>query len=173
MKGSSHAGLRRLFDDRLLGVGGIALGLVILWLIPTAVRASTFLLPGTDILFIRGDFFPRILGWGFVAIGVWLLLSDQVRRMRGISQVPWPAEKTSRAEFFASLGFIVGVAGYVLAVNRIGFMVSTGAVFLLLSRWLGATWRMAIATGLLGALVMEVVFAGVLGIPVPGRIIRF
>lgn len=173
MRNPNLSGLRKLFDDRLLGLAGVGLGLAILWLMPTAVRASTFLLPGTDFLFIRGDFFPRVVGWGFVVIGAWLLVIAQVRRMRGTPQEAWPAERTTRGEFIAAIGFVVLVAVYVRGVNTIGFMYSTGAVFLLLSKWLGATWKVALGTAIIGALTMEVVFSGVLGIPLPGRIIRF
>lgn len=173
MRGPNIKGIRRLFDDRLLGIAGVALGLAILWLLPTAVRASTFLLPGTDFRFIRGDFFPRVVAWGFLVIGAWLLVVEQFRRSRGLPQEPWPVERTTRGELAAAGRFIIGVAIYVLAVNSIGFMVSTAVTYLVLSRWLGASWKVAVATAVLGALTMEVVFSGVLGIPLPGRLIRF
>ena len=165
--------LKALFDDRLLGLLGIMAGIAVLWLMPWAVRASTFLLPGTDILFIRGDFFPRVVGWGFVIIGGWLALAEHFRRLRGLAHEPWPAAVTSRRELVAALMFVAGVAFYVLGVTSVGFLPATAVMFLVLSRWLGAPWRAAVATAIIGSLTMELIFGGLLGIPLPGRIIRF
>ena len=165
--------MRSLFDDRLLGLVGLLVGIWILWVLPRAVRASTFLLPGTDFLFIRGDFFPRVVGWGFIVIGSWLVLVEQFRHLRRMPREEWPAQSTTMGELSAALVFIAGTAVYVFAVNSVGFMVSTAVTFLVLSRWLGASWRVAVATALVGAGVMEVVFGGLLGIPLPGRIVSF
>lgn len=170
---NSVSRLKVLFDDRWLGLLGIVAGTVVLGLMPRAVRASTFLLPGTDLVFIRGDFFPRVIGWGFVTIGCWLVLVEQLRRLRGLAHEPWPAAATSRRELVAALVFVVGLAGYILGVNLAGFLPATAAVFLVLSRWLGASWRAAVATAIVGSFMMEFVFGGLLGIPLPGRIIRF
>lgn len=167
------ARVRGLVDDRLLGVAGVLVGFWILWVLPRAVRASTFLLPGTDIVFIRGDFFPKVVAWGFIAIGSWLAMVEQARHLRKLPKEPWPAFSTSRKEFVAALAFIAGITAYVAAVNSIGFMVATAGAFLVLSRWLGASWRVAVATAVVGSVVMEVVFGGLLGIPLPGRIISF
>lgn len=160
----------QLLDDRLIGAVGALLGVTLLAVTPYAVRTATALIPGTDILFIRGDFYPRVTAGLLIVTGLWLLASDWLRAARGRPAEPWPGRALTLPEFLWSFAFLLGVAAYVYLIIEVGFAIGCAIAFVVLGRLLGGKLPWTIVMAIILTLAMEVVFGLLFRIPLPGRL---
>ncbi|MCS6921078.1 MAG: tripartite tricarboxylate transporter TctB family protein [Elioraea sp.] len=110
--------------------------------------------------------FPMLIAAGFAACGAGLIVRD----MRAGLRMPWLAlgpllgEARARVDALLLLGAIVF---YLAAAPRLGFVPTAAAVLLVLVRRFGASWSLAVATALLGPIVLHLLFAEWLRVPLP------
>ncbi|MCS6853624.1 MAG: tripartite tricarboxylate transporter TctB family protein [Elioraea sp.] len=142
-----------------------ALGLVLLY--AAAVIAWTArgfpLVPGQA---FGPSLFPGLIAAGFALCGAGLLL----RHLRAGARRPWiepgPLLAVGPARLDAIL--LLGAIGfYLVAVPRLGFVPTAAVILLVLVRRYGASWTLALATALVGPLVLHLLFAEWLRVPLP------
>lgn len=159
-----------VLDDRWIGAVGVFLGVALLAVTPYAVRASTALIPGTDVLFVRGDFYPRVTAALLIVTGLWLFASDWLRAARGRRAEPWPGRALTLPEVVWSALFLVGLTAYVYLIINVGFAIGCAIVFVILGKLLGGKLHWVIVMSISVTLAMDAVFGLLFRIPLPGRI---
>ena len=108
--------------------------------------------------------FPGLVAVGLAICGALLLLSPAVKTHPWLAAPEWLSRARARN---AIAGIFAGLVVYVVFADRLGFHI-TGVV--LLSAWvrlLGASWRLAIATGVIGTIVIHLAFYKALRVPLP------
>ena len=131
-------------NDALGGAALVALGAVVLWHIQGFPP-----MPGQK---YGPAWFPGLIAIGLIVCGALLALPEWSRRARPVAGV-------------ASV--LAGLVAYVLVVEAIGFHVTAGALLLVWSRILGASWRLAVPVALAATLMIHLSFYKLLKIPLP------
>lgn len=110
--------------------------------------------------------FPNIVAAGFALCAVALIMRAIKSKTINISVVrpEWWNELRRRGNLLILLGSIVA---YTLLIERVGFLLTTLALMVLLMRRLGASWRATLIASLLGTVLTYVMFAYWLRVPLP------
>jgi putative tricarboxylic transport membrane protein len=155
--------IRMKLNDAVFGALFAALGAFVLW------RVQGFPpIPGQQ---YGAGAFPGVIGAGFVAVGVLLVLFGLRRR----AAVPWLrlADWTRSARHLGALGAVVlGVVAYILWADDLGF--------LLLAPVLLGTWllvlrvrpALAIVVAIAASLVIWFAFYKLLRVPLPWGVLK-
>lgn len=110
--------------------------------------------------------FPNLVATGFVLCA--LVLIGRAAKARAIKLAivtpDWWSEPGRRGNLAILLGSIVA---YTLLVERVGFVLTTFAMLVLLMKRLGAGWRATLIASFLGTLVTYLLFAYWLRVPLP------
>ncbi|GAB5375608.1 MAG: tripartite tricarboxylate transporter TctB family protein [Acuticoccus sp.] len=147
--------------------GDLTLGLVFMGLgVGIAVKAAD--LPSMGKIGVGSGLFPTITGVGMVIFG--LVLAVGAVLSRGRADGGLPAAPMVRWDVLVVLGLL---AGLVVLMPPVGFLV-TGTVFgALAARLGGAPWLGAILFGAGATAVLYTVFVHGLGVPLPRGILGF
>jgi len=108
--------------------------------------------------------FPGLIAAGLVLCGALLIVPGVRAGAPWVAFPQWLRRPRARAGVG---GMLAGLIAYVLVADDLGFHI-TGAV--ILSAWvrlLGASWRLAIATGVIGTVVIHFAFYKALRVPLP------
>jgi putative tricarboxylic transport membrane protein len=120
--------------------------------------------PGQD---VGPAAFPMLIGGGLALCGVLVAL--------GIGQTFEPPEEDAEgAPRFAGLRALLPPAlllFYVLAVDRLGFLLTAAAMVLAASLTFGARWRLAVPLAILAPLLVHLIFYKLLRVPLPAGIL--
>jgi putative tricarboxylic transport membrane protein len=120
--------------------------------------------PGQD---VGPAAFPMLIGGGLALCGVLVAL--------GIGQTfEAPEEDAEGAPRFAGLRALLPPAlllFYVLAVDRLGFLLTAAAMVLAASLTFGARWRLAVPLAILAPLLVHLIFYKLLRVPLPAGIL--
>ena len=146
------------FNDALTGAALVALGAVVLWHIQGFPP-----MPGQK---YGPAWFPGLIAIGLIVCGALLAAA----RLRAAASQPLLAlpEWSRRARPVAGVASVLaGLVAYVLVVEAIGFHVTAGALLLVWSRILGASWRLAVPVALAATLMIHLSFYKLLKIPLP------
>lgn len=110
--------------------------------------------------------FPNLIAAGFALCAVALILrAAKAKAIRvTIVQPEWWNEPGRRGNLAILLGSIVA---YTLLVERIGFVLTTFALLVVLMKRLGASWRATMFASFLGTAVTYLLFAYWLRVPLP------
>ncbi len=128
----------------------------------------------------RAGLFPWVVLVPTLLLAVWQLVDDA----RGKTAPPatvvgdeGEAEALDTAALSATMGrrgaaVVAWILGFFAAIVLVGFAIGGGIGSLLYLRLMaGERWRVAIAYGLATALLLEVVFRGLIGIPFPAGVV--
>ena len=108
--------------------------------------------------------FPGLIAAGLGGCGM-LLIVGGVRRPGAWLTVPdWVGR---RRPLLGVASVIAGLMFYVLAAEKLGFHIVGVALLTLWIRVLGGSWRVAVAVGVVGTLVIHLSFYKLLRIPLP------
>ncbi|ODS57336.1 MAG: hypothetical protein ABS36_05445 [Acidobacteria bacterium SCN 69-37] len=148
-------------SDRLTGLLAALLGLAVI------LYARTFPpMLGQD---IGPALFPSLVGAGLLIFGAVLAATDANLGARWVEFAPWtrrPRMVVNGLLVMAMLGF------YVVAVEPVGFLV-TSIVFLgVLMRALGAPLRVTVPVAVVVSLVIHYVFYSLLRVPLPWGVLQ-
>ena len=153
------------FNDALSGAALVVLGAVVLWHIQGFPP-----MPGQK---YGPAWFPGLIAGGLIVCGALLIAA----RLRAATSEPLFAlpEWTRRARPVASVASVIaGLLFYVFAVDTLGFHITAGALLLVWSRLLGASWRLAVPVSLAATVVIHLAFYKLLKVPLPwGLLERF
>ena len=148
---------------------GLASGLLVLaglyWLGADRIRVSP--LEGV----VGAQAVPKSLAVSLATLSV-LLIAQELRRGRGATAAAGGQEVDagSAAHLRAAGMLLIGVA-YLLAVGTIGYLPAIALLVLATARYMGQPWSaqlFAVAVG--GALLYDLIFVRLLGIPLPAGI---
>jgi putative tricarboxylic transport membrane protein len=120
--------------------------------------------PGQD---VGPAAFPMLIGGGLVLCGLMIAL--------GIGHAfEAPEEDTEGAPRYAGLRALlppVLLLFYVLAVDRLGFLLTAAAIVLAASLTFGARWRLAVPLAIAAPLLVHLVFYKLLRVPLPAGLL--
>lgn len=108
--------------------------------------------------------FPGLIAAGLGGCGMLLIVVGV--RQRG----PWltlPNWVGRRRPLLGLASVIAGLVFYVLAADKLGFHIVGVALLALWIRMLGGSWRVAVAVGVVGTVVIHLSFYKLLRIPLP------
>jgi putative tricarboxylic transport membrane protein len=149
----------------ILKVSDFTLALVLLAVaLAMAVGALSFpQMPGQA---FGAKLFPNIVAAGFVLCALALIMRAIKTKTLVISIVrpEWWNEPGRRGNLLILLGSIVA---YTLLIERVGFVLTTFAMLVLLMRRLSATWKATLFASFLGTAVTYMMFAYWLRVPLP------
>lgn len=144
-------------NDAIFGVVFAVLGAVVL------VHVQSFpTIPGQQ---YGPGLFPGVIAAGFLVCGLILIVNGVRRRSTGwIVPGEWMRMPRRIVAFLAVIG---SVLFYILAAERLGFLIVAPIVLLVSQRALGVTWTRAIVIALVSTLVMWYAFYKLLRVPLP------
>jgi putative tricarboxylic transport membrane protein len=146
-----------LLSDRLSGLLAAALGLAVV------LYARTFPpMPGQD---VGPSLFPTLVGSGLIGFGGWLILAD-LRTSPGawLTFAPW----ARRPRMVASGGLVIAaLVIYILAVEPLGFFLSSILFLAVLMTAFGATRLWILPLAILVTFAMHYAFYTLLRVPLP------
>ena len=144
--------------DRGVGLALTLAGLLVLW------SARDF--PNVPGQKLGAGFLPMLVGVGLLACGALLL-------RRGFAASPAPQLRAERRERAAPAVVVVAaVALYVLAADRLGFMLVAPVALVLVFRAMHVAWRPALLWAAGGTLVVHLAFYKLLRVPLPWGLLR-
>lgn len=144
--------------DTFIGLFFLALGL--------AVFAYGFSLVPPRHLPYGPGFFPQIVGCVMALTGAILAIRSFPKLQRG-RLASWPDWAGSPAGIARFLSFPLAIIFFYFAVEPVGFTLVAWIMLSLLFRMGGIATLRAIPAGLVAALVLTLLFASLLGVPVP------
>ncbi len=133
-------------SDRLLGAVGLTLGVALVW-------GATLIEVGFIVDPLGPKSFPTIIGGVLIVSSLFVLLMPD-------PEPEWPR----LTRMLEVVGAIAVMVGYALALEPVGFVLSTAVAAALLSWRLGSTLLMAATTGIGIAAGIYVLFHLVLGL---------
>lgn len=146
------------FSDVMLGVMLLAFGAVL------AGFATTFpAIPGQR---YGAEAFPFLIAIGFVGCGIALVLRG-IRRKSGealIARSDWAHRRGAIPAVLLTIGL---VTAYVVVSGQVGFVPAMAALLFVLFRLLRVPWAHTAGLALVGTLLLDVLFRGVLLVPLP------
>lgn len=144
-------------NDAIFGALFILLGVVVLVHVQSFPR-----IPGQQ---YGPGLFPGSIAAGFVICGVLLVVNGiRHRHERWFSLGKW-ARVPSRV--LALLAVFGGVVLYIVAAERVGFLIIAPLVLLLWLRAFGVRWGIAIVTSIVTTLIIWYAFYKLLRVPLP------
>ena len=145
--------------DRWLG---LALGLLagaVLW----SARAFPAV-PGQK---VGAGFLPMIVGVGLLLCGIALVLRS-IRRRYAVEQAVAPG-----SEHFGSSAVVIGViVFYILAADKLGFLIVAPLCLIAMFKALRVAWLPALLWAAAGTLLVHVAFYKLLRVPLPWGVFR-
>jgi putative tricarboxylic transport membrane protein len=151
-------------NDAIFGVVFALLGAVVL------VHVQSFpTIPGQQ---YGPGLFPGVVAAGFVICGVLLVIGGVRKRADGwFAAGEWVRMP---AKLVALLAVVAGVAFYILAAERIGFLIVAPLLLLTWFRAFGVRWTTAILASVVTTLLIWYAFYKLLRVPLPwGLLTRF
>jgi putative tricarboxylic transport membrane protein len=113
--------------------------------------------------------FPGLVAVGLGLCGVMLIASGARARGALVAFPDWIHRPTPRRSVGAVLG---GLLAYILFADSLGFHLAGLALVSLWIRALGGSWRVAIAVGVIGTVVIHLAFYKVLRVPLPWGVLE-
>ena len=146
-----------------VAAGVLALGALMLW-------GSYHLPTGGGYAQVGPGVVPRIVGAGLVALGA-LLVAEALRGgFRGLDE---EEERRLGMDWPAFAWITAGILAYGLAVERLGFLIASTALFAMVARAFGSRrWLLNAAVGVLLAAAIFAVFNYGLGLMLPAGVLR-
>ena len=145
--------------DRWLGLALALLAGAVLW----SARAFPAV-PGQK---VGAGFLPTLVGVGLLLCGLALV----VRSWRAVYPEDVPAEPGS--EHFGSSLVVIGVVVfYILAADKLGFLVVAPLCLVAVFKALRVSTKTALVWGIAGTLIVHVAFYKLLRVPLPWGVIR-
>lgn len=146
-----------------VAAGILALGALVLW-------GSYHLPTGGGYAQVGPGVVPRIVGAGLLALGA-LLVAEALRGgFRGLDE---EEERRLGMDWPAFAWITAGILAYGLAVERLGFLVASTALFAMVARAFGSRrWLLNGAVGVLLAAAIFAVFNYGLGLTLPPGVLR-
>ncbi len=142
--------------DRRLGLALAWLALAVLW------SARSFpSVPGQK---LGAGFLPMLIGAGLLVCGLALVWRSRGAGPAAVERLP---EQSAGA--FATIAAIVF---YVLAAERVGFLIVAPLALLILFKALRVAWGPALMWAVGGTLVVHVAFYKLLRVPLPWGVLR-
>ncbi len=110
--------------------------------------------------------FPNIVAAGFALCALTLIVRAAKAKSitLAIIKPDWWHEPGRRGNLLILLG---GIVAYTLLVERMGYLITTFTIMVLLMKRLGASWRATLFASLLGTAVTYLLFAYWLHVPLP------
>lgn len=143
-------------NDALLGALLIALAVAL------ALYAQTFPnVPGQE---YGAAVFPTLVAIGLLGSGALLVRSGLRSRAPAIAWADWSRERHGVRNVLITIALIVF---YIVASDRLGFMVVTAPTLLVLLRLFGVGWMTSIAVAILVTLLIQYLFGTWLYVPLP------
>ena len=137
--------------DRVVGLSAF-LGAILLFVTGWRLDIGTPKLPGPG-------FFPLLIACAMAGLGIWLLLRPGLEERA-------PRAGSSRWGPL-SVG-ILSVVAYALALNGLGYLLSTFALLAIQLRWVERqSWRTSLVTAVLAAASSLILFRVALKVPLP------
>jgi len=146
--------------DRVIGVALALLAALVLW------SARSFpVVPGQK---VGAGFLPTLVGIGLLVCGI--ALARRGLRARAAAALPNPPGAPGR--LLPPLVVVGSVGMYLLAAERIGFLLVAPVVLLATFRALAVPCRAALPWALAGTLVVHLAFYKLLRVPLPWGLLR-
>lgn len=146
------------FSDVMLGVTLLAFGVVL------AGFATTFpAIPGQR---YGAETFPFLVAIGFVGCGIALILRG-LRRKSGeplIARTDWTRRRGAVPAVLLTIGLVIAYSAF---SGQIGFVPAMAALLFVLFRLLRVPWAHTAGLALVGTFLLDVLFRGVLLVPLP------
>lgn len=142
---------------------GVGLALTLLAL---AVLVSARSFPNVPGQKVGAGFLPMLVGAGLLVCGLALILRSR-RAPQGAAKVLAVVEQVRPA-----LVVMASIALYVLAADRVGFLLIAPIVLVAVFRALQVAWRPALWWAVGGTLVVHVAFYKLLRVPLPWGVLR-
>jgi putative tricarboxylic transport membrane protein len=121
------------------------------------------------------NIFPMVVGVGLMLCGALIVLGIG-RAFEEQAEADLAAHADPRPESTAGHGRLYGMRAlippalllfYVIAADRLGFLITAGAMMLVASKALGASWRLAIPLSILAPAAIHLAFYKLLRVPLP------
>lgn len=113
-------------------------------------------------------FFPKILA---VLLGIFSLLL-LARALAGTEAAPRGVEKIETEGWIRIGVTLATLAAFALALDRLGFLLTTSLLMILLLRAIEAqNWRKVVVVALATALISYAIFSWLLGVPLPAGVL--
>lgn len=141
---------------------------VALALLATAVLMSARHFPNVPGQKIGAAFLPMLVGAGLLVCGLALVW----RAWRTPPQTPAAAPAEAVERIAPALGVMGSVLLYIVAAERLGFLLVAPFVLLLAFKSLQVAWRPSLMSAVLGSLLVHVAFYKLLRVPLPWGVLR-
>ena len=141
-----------------VAAGVAVLGVLVVW-------GSYHLPTGGGYAQVGPGLVPRIVGVGILVIGVLLLREVLTGGLRGVDE----AAEVHLPMDWLSFGWVSGgIVAYGLAIERLGFILSSTILFVMVARGFNSRrWLLNAATGLVLAIIVFAIFNYGLGLTLP------
>lgn len=146
-----------------VSAGVLALGAGILW-------GSFYLPTGGGYATVGPGVVPRFVGVGLIALGVLLLREALTGGLRGVDEA---AEEKLPLDWAAFAWISAGIVAYGLLVERLGFILASVALYVLVARsFRSRRWALDVVVGLLLAVFIFATFNYGLGLNLPAGVLE-
>ena len=143
-------------NDALLGA------LLVVFAVTLAFYAQTFPnVPGQQ---YGASVFPTLVALGFLGTGILMIISGLRARAPLVAWADWARERHGVRNVVIT---VLAVVFYILASERLGFMLTMAPILLVLLRLFGVGWPMAVTVAILMTLLIQYAFGSLLYVPLP------
>lgn len=105
-------------------------------------------------------FFPKIVSCGMAVSGILIVLGDLRRGRSGRIRMDWPG--IGRIALLVAL-----IAGYALALDPLGYHLSTVALLFAVALFYGAGWRASAVLAVTATVILHLIFYSVMKVSLP------
>lgn len=144
-----------------------ALSGVLLIVLAAAMIALTIEFPAFPGQRYGPALFPRVLGAGLILCGAILVWRGLVARRGGERWVVWPDWTRDPARVLSFALVLGAILLYILASERVGFILVALVVLAALFLWFGVRWIVALPVALAATLAIHWFFASAMRVPLP------
>ena len=143
-------------NDALLGA------LLVVFAVTLAFYAQTFPnVPGQQ---YGASVFPTLVALGFLGTGILMIISGLRARAPLVAWADWARERHGLRNVVIT---VLAVVFYIVASERLGFMLTMAPILLVLLRLFGVAWLMAIVVAIVMTLMIQYGFGTWLYVPLP------